>query len=197
MTTWHPQDDLLESYAMDKLGGDEAATLEEHLLACSVCRSRLVEVEDFIHTFRRASQESQPTASMAPPVSSPRRLIWGLIATAAVLVLGALAYHWQPRGAPEPAVLLLRPLRGPEMGGTAEKGRPLVLVMDVPAEIQGEYTAEIVDSEGRLILSAKPELRDGRLAIRSPELQPGDHWVRLYRSPRRVDQIAEYRVRVR
>jgi hypothetical protein len=196
MTTMHPHDDLLEAYAMEKLAEDEAAALEEHLLACSGCRDRLVEVEDFIATFRQAVQESQQVARKVLPFRMPRRIVWAPLAAAAALILGIFAYQSQEHQAMTPAVLFLQPLRGPESGTETTAARPLILVMDVQAEAAGGYAAEIVDSEGERVLWAQPELRDGRLSMRSPGLEPGAYWVRLYERRPALEQIHEYRVRV-
>ena len=97
----------------------------------------------------------------------------------------------------EPAVLLLQPLRGPESGIETQSDRPLVLVMDVQAESASGYAAELVDSDGERVLWAEPDLREGRLSVRSPGLEPGDYWVRLYERRPELEQIHEYRVRVR
>jgi len=50
----HVPEDALEQYAMGKLGSDEAAPLEEHLLICPRCLQRLDETEDYIRVIRAA-----------------------------------------------------------------------------------------------------------------------------------------------
>ena len=73
MANQHPHDDELERYAMDKLGGDQAAALEEHFLACPECRDRLVEVEDFIATFRSVVAPEASRVRMPCRMSERRR----------------------------------------------------------------------------------------------------------------------------
>jgi hypothetical protein len=197
MTTIHPNDELLETYALGRLSEAEAAGLEEHLIACGACRDRLVETEDFIAAFRQGALETAPAAAKVLPFRLPRRTIWAPMAVAAALLLGIFAYQPHGNREGEPAVLVLQPLRGPEAGAAAEAGRPLVLLMDVPSETAAGYDAEIVDSDGGTVLRRAARLRDGRLVIDSEGLSRGDYWVRLYERRPVPEQMEEYRLQVR
>jgi len=166
------------------------------LLACSGCRDRLVEVEDFIATFRQAMEEPEPVPAKVLPFRMPRRLVWAPLAAAAALFLGIFAYQSQEDRAMEPAILFLQPLRGPEAGAEAEADRPLILVLNLQAETTGGYAAEIVDGDGEQVSWAQPELLEGRLSVKSPGLDAGDYWVRLYHRRPEFEQIHEYRLRV-
>ena len=44
----HFPDDLLENYAMGKLFTPHCGPLEEHLLLCRVCQTRLMKAEEFV-----------------------------------------------------------------------------------------------------------------------------------------------------
>ena len=59
----HFPDDVLEKYAMGRLAADAAAPIEEHLLVCSSCRSRLDALEEYIQVLRAAlsALASDPT----------------------------------------------------------------------------------------------------------------------------------------
>lgn len=50
--TEHPEEDLLEHYALGKLSGDELGRVEEHLLVCETCRDRLTELDADISAIR-------------------------------------------------------------------------------------------------------------------------------------------------
>ena len=47
-------DDVLERYAMGTLSGPDFIPLEEHLLVCTTCQSRLAALEDFVQVIRSA-----------------------------------------------------------------------------------------------------------------------------------------------
>lgn len=51
----HVTEDVLEAYAMRKLSGRDVAPLEEHLLICLVCQTRLDEVEEYVGIAKAAA----------------------------------------------------------------------------------------------------------------------------------------------
>jgi len=51
----HPDEELLEGYAMGTLRGAGLARLEEHLLICEECQDRLREVDAFVSAIREAA----------------------------------------------------------------------------------------------------------------------------------------------
>jgi hypothetical protein len=55
----HFPDDILESYAMRKAPSLDCGPLEEHLLLCEACRTRLMKIEEFILVVRAALAELQ------------------------------------------------------------------------------------------------------------------------------------------
>lgn len=48
----HVDADLLERYALNQLGEEATATIEEHLLLCPSCQRRLQEMDEFRSTIR-------------------------------------------------------------------------------------------------------------------------------------------------
>ena len=50
----HFPDDVLEKYAMGTLSNLDYGPLEEHLLLCTTCQTRLAEVEEFVLVIRVA-----------------------------------------------------------------------------------------------------------------------------------------------
>lgn len=53
----HVVDDLLEAYALDTLAVESLAYVEEHLLVCEDCRSRLQAIDEFVTGFQAMSRK--------------------------------------------------------------------------------------------------------------------------------------------
>jgi anti-sigma factor RsiW len=64
-------EDFLESYAMGKLPGADRVALEAHLLVCTICRTRVAAIEDFVLVIRTALAELElrPTARISPQLA--------------------------------------------------------------------------------------------------------------------------------
>lgn len=194
----HPDEDLLESYALHTLEEEKASPVEEHLLECASCRERLVGLEEFITAFRSVAGELPKTPAKVLPFRVPRPVTWIPLSLAAALMLGIFSY-WSPgTHSMDPAVLMLQPLRGVEAGTLGRAGQPLVLTMEVPAESAAPYEVEVVDIGGDHLFSQSPQTTDGKLTIHSPGLEAGNYWVRLYqvRPPSR-ELLHEFRLQLR
>ena len=119
---------------MGTLPGAAIPQVEEHLLSCSLCQSRLVETDDFLIHFRAAATqvELQP-ASFWQRFLNAQRLIWGGSAVAAAaLVLLLVSPASRRLSKPQPATVLMQSLRGPEEQAQIAKGSPSLLIFDVP-----------------------------------------------------------------
>jgi hypothetical protein len=55
----HFSEDLLEEYAFKRTVEPVLAQLEEHLLACVACRSRLAEIDGYIKVVKAATAGTQ------------------------------------------------------------------------------------------------------------------------------------------
>ena len=53
----HIEEETLELYALGRLGEDEAAPVEEHLLVCHFCQDRLAATDEYIRTVRAAAHK--------------------------------------------------------------------------------------------------------------------------------------------
>lgn len=51
----HLPEDVLELYAMGKLSNLDCVPLEEHLLICTPCQTRLMAVDEFVRVIRAAT----------------------------------------------------------------------------------------------------------------------------------------------
>ena len=57
----HIEETQMDLYAMGILSGDLLPAVEEHLLACPTCQSRLVETDGFLRVFRPAVTQVEPS----------------------------------------------------------------------------------------------------------------------------------------
>jgi two-component system invasion response regulator UvrY len=71
--TNHIPDDLIDDYALGKLGPSETVGIEEHLLVCPFCCERLEHTDQFIASLRAADRALNPpaTPSRDPADSGP------------------------------------------------------------------------------------------------------------------------------
>jgi anti-sigma factor RsiW len=197
MSTPHIPEESLEQYAMGALSGGSNVAVEEHLLYCESCQARLVAFDEFLTVFRAAA--AQADARPAPAWRSllaPRKVWWaGAAAAAAALVIAFTG--WEPRTAtPAPGSVMMESMRGPEAGARIAAGKPYRLVFDVPMPAPlAESRIEVVNGLGKAVLSATPEVKDGRLAALIPSLPRGTYWVRVYRGAGEAELLAEYGLR--
>jgi hypothetical protein len=194
MPTPHIDENVLDRYAMGTLPGAAIPQVEEHLLTCSLCQSRLVETDDFVIHFRAAATqvELQP-ASFWQRFLSAYRLIWGGSAVAAAGLM-LLLVTGEPRlSKPQPAVVLMQSLRGPEEQAQIAKGSPSLLIFDVPIPAtHPSYEVEVVDTAGKQILKGQGIVKDDRLAFPIQKLAPAGYWVRIYQKQPARTLVAEY-----
>ena len=59
----HIDDELLEQYALHRLGEPRTAKVEEHLLLCEYCCDKLNKLDAYVGTLRGAMQQSPPAAA--------------------------------------------------------------------------------------------------------------------------------------
>ncbi len=68
----HPEDDVLELYALDRLTEADIAPVEEHLLVCQACRDRLVEWDAYVAAMRAAMTKAPEVGRLTPRPASAR-----------------------------------------------------------------------------------------------------------------------------
>lgn len=182
----------VENYLFNRLSGVTREAVEEHLLVCESCRSRVEEEERFMEAARGAAEKFEteslrrqiegPAASGASQHWSRRPLHWmAMAATAAVLLIGgSLTYRMLH---PEPALeVSLRAERsGIEGAQEPVAGQKLLL----SADLRGlpplpQYRWSIVDSLGVPVAGGTIEARgeSGRIEL-ARGLPAGMYWVRL------------------
>ena len=193
----HVEENLLDQYALGTLSAESIAELEEHLLACSICQSRLVEADELLLLFREAATLEDVYA--APPWRNAFAFRHNFLSgTAAVLaaLLILLITGDSHHAKLSPAILLMESLRGPEAAAEMASSTPSLLVFDVAAQAKrADYEIVIVDAVGAEVLKKRAEVRDGRLVVLVERLARGSYWVRLYRRQPAWELFAEYSLR--
>ena len=193
----HIEENLLDQYALGTLSAESIAELEEHLLVCSLCQSRLVEADELLILFREA-------AALEDTITTPRWLntsafgtsLWSGAAAALAALLILLITGDSHHAKLTPAILLMQSLRGPAAGAEMASARPVLLVFDVAVQAnRADYEIEIVDAVGHEVLKRGAEVRDGRLAALVERLARGSYWVRVYRKHPGSELLAEYSLR--
>jgi hypothetical protein len=177
----HVEEDRLEQYAIGRLSAAFIPEVEEHLLICTTCQSRLVELDEFVHTFRSAVTQLEtrlPFWKRAPGLLFMR--VAGPIALLAIAIGLVEVSHRSPNL--PAAVVLMQSLRGTDAGARIAAEKPAILVFDMPLPPPPEQCRmEIVNLNGTKVLETGTMLHEGRLAGSVRGLARGTYWVRLYR----------------
>jgi anti-sigma factor RsiW len=198
MSSPHIEENLLERYAMGPLPEQILAVLEEHLLVCPDCQSRLVRLDEFVAAFREVASkiQSRPARGWTPLRRFPR-LAWAV--PAAALAAALLLMIFKPGTTPAaPAIVHMQALRGPEALARIAAGQPALLVFDVPETgAPVKYEVEVVDPNGAPVLTVESESHAGQLSVPVRKLGRGSYWVRVYQHLPGRRLLEEYALRVK
>ena len=165
----HPSEDLLEEYAFQRLEEEQAAPLEEHLLACANCQQALAEIDEYVSLMKRGTAETAVSPGREPrkswwPRWIPNRMpnwapsfptgwahnwAWTTAGALACLAAAIILSHRPDPSAPVPIALVS--LRGSETI-TAPHGAPHELSLD-PGGVSyaADYLIEIVTADGKRV----------------------------------------------
>jgi Putative zinc-finger len=202
MPELHINDELLDQYALGVVSEELLAGVEEHLLICEGCQSRLDASDEFAMLFRAAAVQPDARSQRSwrmfwnHPVASWTGAAAAMVAIL-LLVVGPFRNVGPVRKPTAPAPVFMQSLRGPDAPAQVTAGRPALLVFDiVPPAGVNDYEARIVNPVGIEILAARVFSKDGRLAVLADRLPPGSYWVRVFRTGN-SEAIAEYGLRAR
>jgi hypothetical protein len=152
-----------------------------------------VETDEFLAYFRlAATQVDMRPAPLWQRLLNGQRLLWGgsaVVAAGLMLLLPGVPDHLKP----QPAIVQMQSLRGPEARTEVARGRPSLLIFDVPI-VRGrtDFEIEIVDTAGNEILKGNGNVKGDHLTFPIRKLAPAAYWVRVYqRQPAKV-LVAEY-----
>ncbi len=192
----HIKEDVLDQYAMGTLSGESVVEVEEHLLGCGLCQTRLVQADEFLALFSEAA--TYPDAqrpSLLARIVPFRTGFWAGAATLAALAVFSFVSA-PPRGRIEtekPTTVLMEALRGPGSEPRVASGKSVLLLFDltVPSPA-ARYEIEAVDTEGHPVLDTQADVRDDRVAGMFPKPARGSYWIRVYRTDSTRELLAEY-----
>jgi hypothetical protein len=188
----HIDDDVLDRYASGSLRPELLAAIEEHLLTCPDCQTRLIATDEFIELFRAAA--TQPDARPQPFWRRLFNARW-IAAAAVVAAVLFLVFVEFPKPLMVPATVFMQSLRGPEAVTAITAGKPVRLVFDLtPAGDVRDYEVRIVNPLGTQVLAIPAESSNGQLSVLIRKLGVGSYWARIYRRAN-SELIAEYGLR--
>lgn len=202
MPELHIDDELLDQYALGILSQERLAGVEEHLLICGACQSRLDASDEFAMLFRETAVQPDVRSQPGWRVFWNHRMFgnrgpasWTVAAAAAfsILLLVAGPFRKPPTAQ---STVFMQSLRSTDAPAQVTAGRPALLVFDIPAAGGNDYEARFVNPVGIEILAAKVSSKDGRLVVLVDRLPAGSYWVRVFRTDNR-EPIAEYGLRAK
>jgi anti-sigma factor RsiW len=188
----HIDDDVLDQYASGSLRPELLAGIEEHLLTCPDCQTRLISTDEFIGLFRTAA--TQPDARPQPLWQRLFNVRW--IGTAVVVAaVFSFIFVQFPKPPMMPATVFMQSLRGPEAVAAITAGKPVRLVFDLtPTGAVRDYEVRVVDLLGTQVLAIPVEFNNGQLSVLIRTLGVGSYWARVFRRAN-SELIAEYGLR--
>jgi hypothetical protein len=193
----HIEEDVLDQYAMGTLSEESVQEVEEHLLICQSCQTRLAETDEFLAVFSAAvtEQDAQSSPGWKGLVLSRTGLWAGAAALASLAVFLIVGPRQDTR--PSAVTILMQSFRGADSDVSVAPGKPMVLVFDLPVHAPlANFEIDVVDTVGNEVVRSGAELRSGRLTARFGKLAGGSYWVRVYRTQPTRELVAEYGLRV-
>jgi hypothetical protein len=144
----HIEETTLERYSMGSLAEGESAGVEQHLLICQICQTRVTEADAYIRAMKGAVPE-------LPTVAEPSwwnfRLLLPAFAVCALLIAVSVLRFAPSDRDRSPAPIALFAMRGGDAEAHGPSGRALLLQPDLnglPAA--PSYRLEIVNTSGSL-----------------------------------------------
>lgn len=184
----------LEDLLFRRLAGGQLEAVEEHLLFCPACQSRVNEEERFVRDFRAAAARNRSGGLRSPPVR------WtAYSAIAASLVLGFWMFRPPPAGIgesgdPTRVQLTLTRSVSPEQAAVVSARRPFSLLVDLEQlPLYEQYAVEVATAQGVVRFRGEAVPAQGMIEVEAPALEAGLYWVRLHGDGKLV---REYGLRV-
>jgi hypothetical protein len=186
-TAGHPEDDVLEKYAMAKLEEPMVEEIEEHILICASCQDRLDFTETYLRSMKCALASAQTRSSENPWRSRmgewsrmPSPMWVGVVAVVLLAIGGTFGTQYFTHSGP-PIAVALSATRG-ETASIAATG-PLDMKLDArDLASTVNYRVQIVNADGRDVWHREAaSIQDGSVHILvNGHLARGQYFVRLF-----------------
>ncbi|MGI8960471.1 MAG: hypothetical protein ACR2IV_12045 [Bryobacteraceae bacterium] len=184
---YHPTEDELERFILNRSTDEELEGLETHILACESCVTRLEELECEISATKlalRQMQRERLAKAPLPQASSwktwfavPRLPLAGAVAAAAVALIVVPAFL--PRQAPV-AEVSLSAYRGEETS-VVPVGHRLDIHLNTGDLVEGPVQVAIVDIGGIEVWKGSAAIHQEQAEVVVPPIKErGAHLLRLY-----------------
>ncbi len=175
----HFSEDRLELYAFNRMPEPECARLEEHLLVCGTCQSRLSEIDGYIGVMKVAAVEPRKK----PPERSRKLILTSPLWVGGLVLIAAVLFYTPPPRQTQPSEIELQSQRGSaSLMAHGLAGAPLSLSIDATSlPKMPAYRLEVVNAEGGQVWQASVASEGNRIRTSvQRNLKPGTYWVRLY-----------------
>jgi hypothetical protein len=195
----HPDDEILERYALGQLRAPKLRPVEEHLLLCHSCQDRLVEMDEFVQSLTTVIKElppEEPGKKWWHALWPVPRMAW--VPAMACLAIATVVVVQLPDHTAQSQVIALRAVRGQEQPVQASPGSPLELRLGQRGLASGQpYRIQIANERGATVWFGSVTWSDGEALVRVPRpLTPGTYWVRVFDVQPDGELLREYGLRV-
>ncbi len=186
-TAGHPNEDVLEMYAMGNTSEAETEAIEEHILICENCQNLLEDTETYVVSMRNALREASQepakesfsvSAWMANLFSTPTP-IW-IASAVTVLLLAFFVQTRNPGSYDAPVAVALSATRGESFSVRADG--PLALDLDARGLASGSnYQVQLVNGTGKQVWEQNPvSVNNGHIQVNvAKRFSAGQYFVRI------------------
>lgn len=198
----HFSEELLEKYAMGRMAEEQTQPLEEHLLLCSECQTRVALLDDYVGAAKTAAAALERKKA----VSRPRLLdnlagrlwqiprpVWALGLAAAITIAVVIPMRQQETRQTE---VYLSTVRGSDTNSSAA-GKILFNIDLSTVAALPAYQLQLVDSVGSEIWKSRVLPQNNQILAPVPvKLRTGRYWVRLYSEADSAHPLQEFALNI-
>lgn len=172
----HIEEITLERYSLGSLAEEAAAEVEQHLLLCKACCTRVTEADSYIRAMKSAAQELP---------ADPERWRWNLrlllpAFAACTLLIAAAIVKFPSLVERPPATVALFAMRGTDTQAHGPSQRPLILQPDLNGlAAASSYRLEMVSNSGAPVWQGVLSAQTQPPAALVPPQPRGIYFVRV------------------
>jgi hypothetical protein len=171
----HIEETTLERYSMGSLTEEAAVEVEQHLLVCEACCTKVTEADSYVRAMKRAAQELP---------AEPERLRWNLRillpAFAVCALLIAAVVKFSPSVERAPATVALFAMRGTDAKAQGPSKQPLILQPDLTGLLASpSYSVYLVSVDGAPVWHGVLSAQAHSPSVLVPAQPRGKYFVRV------------------